>query len=147
MRRADDCFREVLPAVWVSVSELENSTMRQSGPQLDCTPPKNWQWCNYDTPTYACSTQYWTIHKPHLFSLTQYRVILVNYGGADKSLTRPGRKQANVSVRMAWISFGVLTCREKNLMTAHVSMLLKSRASLTCFQACFLPGRAKDLSA
>ena len=32
-------------------------------------------------------------------------------------------------------------------MTACVSMLLKSRASLTCFRACFLPGRAKDLSA
>ena len=32
-------------------------------------------------------------------------------------------------------------------MTAHVSMLLKSRASLICFRACFLPGRAKDLSA
>ena len=26
-------------------------------------------------------------------------------------------------------------------------MLLKSRASLTCFRACFVPGRAKDLSA
>jgi len=32
-------------------------------------------------------------------------------------------------------------------MTARVSMLLKSRASLTCFRACFLPGRGKDLSA
>ena len=30
---------------------------------------------------------------------------------------------------------------------AHVTMLLKSHASLTCFRACFLPGRAKDLSA
>jgi len=36
---------------------------------------------------------------------------------------------------------------KRNLMTARVSILLKSRASLTCFQACFLPGRAKDLSA
>jgi len=36
--------------------------------------------------------------------------------------------------------------KKKNLMTARVSMLLKSRASLTCFRACFLPGRAKDLS-
>ena len=36
---------------------------------------------------------------------------------------------------------------KKNLMTARVSMLLKSRASLTCFRACFLPGRAMDLSA
>ena len=48
---------------------------------------------------------------------------------------------------MAWISFGALPCRKKNLMTARVSMLLKSRASLTCFRACFHPGRAKDLSA
>ena len=32
-------------------------------------------------------------------------------------------------------------------MAARVSMLLKSRASGTCFRACFLPGRAKDLSA
>jgi len=34
----------------------------------------------------------------------------------------------------------------KNL-TARVSMWLKSSASLTCFRACFLLGRAKDLSA
>jgi len=48
---------------------------------------------------------------------------------------------------MAWISFGALPCRKRSLMTARVSILLKSRASLTCFRACFLPGRAKDLSA
>jgi len=72
---------------------------------------------------------------------------VMNYRGADKFLAKPGRKQANVCVRMAWISFGALPCSKSNLMTAHVSMLLKSRGSLTCFQACFLPGRAKDLSA
>jgi len=33
------------------------------------------------------------------------------------------------------------------MITARVSMLLKSRASLTCFRAYFLPGRAKELSA
>jgi len=33
--------------------------------------------------------------------------------GADKSLTRPGRKQTNVSIRMAWISFDALPCRKK----------------------------------
>jgi len=72
----------------------------------------------------------------------------IEYRDADKSLARPGRKQPNISVRMAWISFGALHCRgEKNLMTARVSMLLKLRASLACFRACFLPGRAKDLSA
>ena len=69
------------------------------------------------------------------------------YRGTDKSLARPGRKQANVSIRMAWISLGAMPCRKRNLMTARVSILLKSRASLTFFRACFLPGRAKDLSA
>ena len=34
------------------------------------------------------------------------------YREADKSLARPGRKQVNVSVRMAWISFGALPCRK-----------------------------------
>ena len=67
--------------------------------------------------------------------------------GADKSLARPGRKKDNVSIRMAWISFGALSCKKKNLMRSRVSMLLKSRASLTCFRACFLPGRTKNLSA
>jgi len=35
------------------------------------------------------------------------------YRDADKSLARPEKKQANVSVRMAWISFSTLRCREK----------------------------------
>jgi hypothetical protein len=48
-----------------------------------------------------------------------------------------------------WHEFPSVPCLVggKNLMTAHVSMLLKSCASLTCFQASFLPGQAKDLSA
>jgi len=71
----------------------------------------------------------------------------VTYKGADKSLARPGRKQANASVRMVRIPIGALPCRKKILMTARVSILLKSRASLTWFRACFLPGRAKDLLA
>jgi len=35
--------------------------------------------------------------------------------GADKSLARAGRKEANASVRMAWISFGASSCRKKQL--------------------------------
>jgi len=35
------------------------------------------------------------------------------YRGADKSLARPGKKQANVSVRMAWILFSALPCKKK----------------------------------
>ena len=48
-----------------------------------------------------------------------------------------------------WREFPSAPCLagKKNLMTARVSMLLKSRASLTCFRACFLPGRAKALTA
>jgi len=49
-----------------------------------------------------------------------------------------------------WLEFPLAPClagRKGDLMTARVSMLLKLRASLTLFRACFLPGRAKDLSA
>jgi len=71
----------------------------------------------------------------------------LKYWDADKSLARPGKKQANVSVRIVWISFGALPCRKRNLLTACASILLELRVSLTCFRAHFLPGRAKDLSA
>jgi len=69
------------------------------------------------------------------------------YRGAAKSLARPGKRQANVYARMAWISFCALPCSEEMLMSARVSMLMKSRASLTCYWASLLPGRAMDLSA
>jgi len=46
------------------------------------------------------------------------------YRDADKSLVRLGRKQDNVSVRMAWISSCALPCRKRNLMTDRVSILL-----------------------
>ena len=49
-----------------------------------------------------------------------------------------------------WLEFpsASLPCRKKkrDMMTSRVSMLLKSRAFLKYFQACFLPRRAKDLS-
>ena len=41
------------------------------------------------------------------------RVSRSTYMSADKSLVRPGRKQANVSVIMALISFGALPCKKK----------------------------------
>jgi len=39
----------------------------------------------------------------------------MSYRGADKSLARQGMKKANVSVRMAWISFGALPCTKKKI--------------------------------
>ena len=85
----------------------------------------------------------------YLHAKLQFNLANMNYNavGADKCLARPGRKHADVSVRTARISFGDLPCRKRKLMTARVSMLLKSRAFLTYFRACFRPGRAKDLSA
>jgi len=40
---------------------------------------------------------------------------MVKYKDADKSLARPGTVQANVSLRMALISFGALPYRKKKL--------------------------------
>jgi len=48
-----------------------------------------------------------------------HQVLTVEYDGACFP---------NVSFRMPWISFGDLPCRTKELITAHVSLLLKSRA-------------------
>ena len=76
------------------------------------------------------------------FSLTIYR-------GADKSLGRPGRKQANVSVRMAWISFGALPCRKKKLDdSSRLDVVEITRVpDMLPSLFPFLPGRAKDLPA
>ena len=47
-----------------------------------------------------------------------------------------------------WREFPSAPClARKNFMTARASILLKSRASLTCFRACFVAGRTKNLSA
>ena len=48
-----------------------------------------------------------------------------------------------------WREFPSAPCLagKKNLMTARVSVLLKWRASLTCYRACIFPSGAKDLSA
>ena len=43
-----------------------------------------------------------------------------------------------------FLSAPCLAGKKKPLMIARVLMVLKSRASLICFRACFLPGRAKD---
>ena len=48
-----------------------------------------------------------------LYSLIKVTIKQWLHRGAGKSSARPGRKQANVSVRMAWISFGPLPCRKK----------------------------------
>ena len=50
------------------------------------------------------------------------------YRSADKSLARPGRKQGNVSVRMAWISFGTLPCRKKKIWWQLASRCCWNRA-------------------
>ena len=61
----------------------------------------------------------------------------------------PDQEGNELIFRSEWREFPSAPCLagEKNLMTARVSMLLKSRASLICFRACLFPGRAKDFSA
>ena len=64
--------------------------------------------------------QTWMLYPCPMISLPLADHAQGLYRGADKSLAWPGRKHANVSVRMAWISFGAFPRREKNLMTARV---------------------------
>ena len=91
----------------------------------------------------AC--QYNSTYAPHSSSSTRVVTVLgrpgrdasqveksprLNWATQFLTVAHDGACSPNVSVRMAWISFGALTCRGgKNLKTAHVLMLLKSRAS------------------
>jgi len=69
------------------------------------------------------------------------------YGGAGKSLARPGRKHARKHVRDAQ-DFNKI---EKRTIIKFIFLQGKApkefHAILTETLACFLPGRAKDLSA
>ena len=71
-----------------------------------------------------------------------------NYRGADKSLARPGWKQARKHVRDAR-DFNNIDARAviKFLFFLQGKAPKEIRAILTETLACFRPGRAKDLSA
>jgi len=70
------------------------------------------------------------------------------YRGADKSLARPGRKQARKHVRDVR-DFNNIETRAviKVFFFLQGEAPKEIRAILTETLACFLPGRAKDLSA
>ena len=69
------------------------------------------------------------------------------YRGADKSLARPGRKQAPKHVRDARNFNNIETQAFINFFFLHSKAPKEIHAIVTETLACFLPGRAKDLSA
>jgi len=80
-----------------------------------------------------------TYGEAYCVDLQLFRKCTSRYRGADKFLARPGRKQANVFCQngVEFLRRLALHGGKKTPMTARVSMLLKSRASLACFRACF----------
>jgi len=74
----------------------------------------NWnRFCNTTTNCVLGNTVQ-KFYEGFSLPLSRYHINLQGkYRGADKFLARPGRKQANFSVRMMWISFGALPCRGK----------------------------------
>jgi len=69
------------------------------------------------------------------------------YRGADKSLARPERKQARKHVRDARDFNKIETRAVIKFIFLHGKAPKEIHAILTETLACFLPGRAKDLSA
>ena len=69
------------------------------------------------------------------------------YGGADKSLARPGRKQPRKHVRDVRDFNNIETRAVINFFFLQGKALKEIHAILAETLACFLPGRAKDLSA
>jgi len=71
----------------------------------------------------------------------------LSYRGADKSLARPGRKQARKHVRDARDFNNIETRAVIKFIFLQGKASKEIHAILTETLACFLPGRAKDLSA
>jgi len=69
-----------------------------------------------------------------------------NYRGADKSLARPGRKQARKHVRGAHDFNNIETRAVIKFLFLQGKAPKKIHAILKETLACFLPGGAKDLS-
>ena len=71
----------------------------------------------------------------------------LKYRGADKSLARPGRKQARKHVRDARDFNKIETRAVIKFLFLQSKAPKEIHAILTETLACFLPGRAKDLLA
>ena len=69
------------------------------------------------------------------------------YRGADKSLARPGKKKARKHVRDVRDFDNIETRAVIKLFVLQGKAPKEIHAILTETVACFLPGRAKDLSA
>jgi len=90
-------------------------------------------------------TSYCKIHLAFQYQKTIYFDI---FRGGGKSLALQRRKQANASVRMAWISFGALPCKKKkNLDDSSRLDVVDMVRVPDMLPSLLLPGRAKDLSA
>jgi len=68
---------------------------------------------------------------------------LLNWANQFLIVAYDGACSPNISIRMAWISFGALLCGGKKLDEIFVPMLLKSRASPECLPSAFVT--RKDL--
>ena len=69
-----------------------------------------------------------------------------NYRRADKSLARPGRKQVRKHVRVVRDFSNIYTQAVVKFVFMQGKAPKEIHAILTETMACFLPGRAKDLS-
>ena len=76
-----------------------------------------------------------------------YDETVKNYRAVDKSLARPGRKQARKQVRDARDFNNIETWAVTKFLFLQGKAPKEIHAILTEPLACFLPGRAKDLSA
>ena len=114
-----------------SLWESSGSSPPTASTTSQCTPPtrtetsRSWRWrtSKSDSVSYICC-----------------------YRGADKSLARPGRKQARKHVRDAGDFNKIETRAVIKFLFLQGKAPKKIHAILTETLASFLPGRAKDLS-
>ena len=85
--------------------------------------------------------------SPSFFTSNGNTPRLTQYSGADKSLARPGRKQATFPAFYGTWRLITTFTRVHHLSLPKPNQSIRLPITLLTDAACFFPGRAKDLSA
>ena len=113
--------------------------------RLYCVKKVNFHSCQCNLRSTSWTLLWDSINTSH--HLTYFKLTIYYYQGADKSLARPGRKQASKHVRDARDFNDIEMRAVLKFFFLQGKAPKEIHAILTQTLACFLPGRAKDLSA
>jgi len=143
-------FRDLTLCCWLSCSCFESSKclLREKREQKEYVTPKQATATLRNAGNYSSNeTASHSSNPPNRLLVTRFLDCRTQYRGADKSLAPPGCKQARKHVSDAGVFNNIETRAVIKFFFLQGKAPKEIRVILTETLACFLPGRAKDLSA